>query len=549
MDTSQNQSNSPRKRAFSYLRFSNIEQLKGDSQRRQLDASRQWCKENEVELVEEMQDHGISAFRGKNRMLGVLGKFLELVRMDKIDKHSILIVENIDRLSREKVLEALTLYMELIKSDISIVTLIDGQTHSRESIEKNPFLLQMAIASMARANDESETKSRRINSVWAESRKNALDGKPSKMGRLPCWMKRETETREIVLLPKQTKILQSLFQMSADGMTPFGITKKLNEEMHPPFTTRGKRNVWAISTVRKLLRAKSACGTLELNEPYKDENGKRKYRLAGTLEDYYPSAISKELFAKVQTILNARAKGSLHKTGGSKASPRNAFSGIAREMVSGGGVRYNCSTYKGRRNEYLRAERFHKQGMSKPSFSWNYMDFQDIFLATCRLALKATSQVTEEEQRLSLIENKISEASDSMDSLMDLAKQAGSSKVALLTELDSMAAQKEELEKEAEMLKDAIRTAKKAKGSIPKRIDDRVKLRAILRANVRSIEIDFDHKLFSCELYSGVKYQAWIDEENRLFVKTNDFDIPEDAFQGVKIRQGWGRRNRRTLLS
>ncbi len=34
-------------------------------------------------------------------MLGVLGKFLELVRMDKIDKHSISIVENIDRLSRK----------------------------------------------------------------------------------------------------------------------------------------------------------------------------------------------------------------------------------------------------------------------------------------------------------------------------------------------------------------------------------------------------------------------------------------------------------------
>ena len=167
-------------KAYSYLRFSNIEQLKGDSQRRQLDASRQWCSENDVELVEEMQDHGISAFRGKNRMLGVLGKFLELVRMDKIDRRSFLIVENIDRLSREKVLEALTLYMELIKSDISIVTLIDWQTHSRDSIEKNPFLLQMAIASMARANDESETKSRRINSVWAESRKNALDGMRSR---------------------------------------------------------------------------------------------------------------------------------------------------------------------------------------------------------------------------------------------------------------------------------------------------------------------------------------------------------------------------------
>jgi len=536
-------------KAYSYLRFSNIEQLKGDSQRRQLDGSRQWCSENDVELVEEMQDHGISAFRGKNRMLGVLGKFLELVRMDKIDKHSILIVENIDRLSREKVLEALTLYMELIKSEISIVTLIDGQTHSRDSIERNPFLLQMAIASMARANDESETKSRRINSAWKQSRKNALEGKPSKMGRLPCWMKRDSKTREVVLLQKQTKILQSLFQMCADGLTPFGITAKLNEERNPPFTSRGKTGVWGVSSVRKLLKSKSACGTLVVNEPYHDENGKRKYKTAGTVEDYYPSAISKELFAKVQTILKARTKSSTHKTGGSKPSPRNAFSGLAKEVGSGRGVRYTFSRYKGERREYLRSQRFTQQGIGKNSFSWNYMDFQNIFLATCRLALKATSQVTEEEQRLSLIENKISEASDSMDSLMELAKQAGSSKVALLTELDSMATQKDQMAEEAETLKQAIRTAKKAMGEIPEGIEDREKLRAILRANVRLIEIDFDHKIFTCELFSGVKYQAWLDQDNHLFVKTNDFQIPEDAFKELNVRQGWNKRKRRNALS
>lgn len=51
-------------KAYSYLRFSRPEQLKGDSRRRQLDLSRQYALEHGLDLDQEFQDLGVSALRG-----------------------------------------------------------------------------------------------------------------------------------------------------------------------------------------------------------------------------------------------------------------------------------------------------------------------------------------------------------------------------------------------------------------------------------------------------------------------------------------------------
>jgi len=539
----------PRALGYSYLRFSTPDQIKGDSQRRQLEASRTWCKENNAELVEELQDHGVSAFRGKNRMLGVLARFLELVRAGEIKPGTFFIIENIDRLSREKVLEALTLYLELIKGGVSIVTLIDGQTHSRETIQKNPMVLQMAIASMARANEESAVKSERINAKWEQSRKDALAGKPSAMGRLPCWMKRNRKTREPELIEKVASVVAELFAMAANGLTPNQIATKLNKSKRPPLTTRGRSNHWTLSSLRKILKSKSAMGTLIVKEPYKDEEGKRKYREVREVAGYYPAAVTPEIFSKVQTIYRARAKNSTHGTGGSHRSDSNAFSGLAQEMKSGCGVQYtfsNCKNAAGvkYRNEYLRAQNTFNAGLTY-TFAWSYKDFSNLFLATCRLAMKAASNVSQEEAALSVLENEAAEAGESMAALLSLAKKATSAKAELLAELEKEATKKKRIEDEAESLRDQIRAAKKKRVILPAKVEDRVKLRRVLRANVSSLRIDFEAKAFECKLFSGVSYSCWLSPENAVFVETSDFEVPVDAFKGLEITQSWGRMKRR----
>src|ERR1700716_3107328 len=72
-------------------------QLKGDSQRRQLETTDKYIADNGLELVERLSDLGVSAFRGANVEYGALGKFLQAVREGKVESGSYLIVEALGR--------------------------------------------------------------------------------------------------------------------------------------------------------------------------------------------------------------------------------------------------------------------------------------------------------------------------------------------------------------------------------------------------------------------------------------------------------------------
>lgn len=187
--------------------------------------------------------------------------------------------------------------------------------------------------------------------------------------------------------------------------------------------------------------------------------------------------------------------------------------------------------------------------MGYASFAWYYEDFSELFFRTCRLAMKSAGNVSKEEAALAVLENQAADAKSSMGSLLEMAKKATSAKAELLAELEKEAKKKEQIEAEAEALRDEIITAKKASGKLPKDLSDRVKVREILRSNVAKLEIDFQAKLFKCRLFSGIEYTCWLSPEEAVFIETNDFEIPPDLFKGLKLWQGWGTRTRRRIAN
>src|SRR4051812_20709554 len=100
--------------AFSYIRFSHPDQAKGDSLRRQTKAPREWCERNGAHLDETttLRDLGKSAFTGKHRKnpdRHALAAFLKMVEEGRVPRGSFLIIENLDRLTREDLQPALQL--------------------------------------------------------------------------------------------------------------------------------------------------------------------------------------------------------------------------------------------------------------------------------------------------------------------------------------------------------------------------------------------------------------------------------------------------------
>ncbi|MGY3584565.1 DNA invertase Pin-like site-specific DNA recombinase [Bradyrhizobium sp. USDA 4341] len=156
----------PLPKAFSYIRMSTDLQLKGDSLRRQREASRKYAERHGLELVEnvDLHDIGVSAYKGKHLASGAFGRFLEAVRERKIERGSYLLVESFDRMSRQEPIVALKPFMEIVEAGLVLVTLDDERVF-RGKISFEDLII--SIAKMSRANEESARKSDRLSQVCA----------------------------------------------------------------------------------------------------------------------------------------------------------------------------------------------------------------------------------------------------------------------------------------------------------------------------------------------------------------------------------------------
>jgi DNA invertase Pin-like site-specific DNA recombinase len=120
-------------KAYSYVRMSSPEQRKGDSHRRQLELSKKYAFQHGLELVAgPFEDLGVSAFKGANVTEGKLGSFLKAVEEGKIEKGSYLLVESLDRISRQEVRKSLGLFLQIIDLKINIVTLVDQRVYIQQ---------------------------------------------------------------------------------------------------------------------------------------------------------------------------------------------------------------------------------------------------------------------------------------------------------------------------------------------------------------------------------------------------------------------------------
>jgi DNA invertase Pin-like site-specific DNA recombinase len=150
--------------AYSYLRFSTPEQMRGDSFRRQAEAARVYAERHRLTLDTKLtfQDLGVSAYRGRNVNRGSLKDFRRAVEGKAVKRGSYLLIESFDRLTRMEPWDALPVFQEIINAGITIVTLQDERSWNRECIRDNPFRILESLLVMVRPHEESATKSRRI---------------------------------------------------------------------------------------------------------------------------------------------------------------------------------------------------------------------------------------------------------------------------------------------------------------------------------------------------------------------------------------------------
>lgn len=310
--------------AYSYIRFSTPEQIKGDSLRRQLEASAKYAADHGLTLDQSLnvRDLGVSAFTGSNIERGALGQFVAAIDEGRVQPDSYLLVESLDRLSRLPVTEALAVFQSIINRGITIVTLVDSAVYSKDRLRNDWTPLLIALVSMSRAHEESAVKSRRIKAAYAARRQNILERKEVKIGRGPWWLKRSDDQTKYEIIEENAATIRTMFEMAKDGMGNTLIAKELNRRGVP---TAQHSELWQNSTVGFNLRNIAVIGVLQMDQ---DNNGRTTTNTF--VEDYYPPIIDKTLFYEVQSIRKGRDRGKGTMNAGRKGQCYNIFQGTAR---------------------------------------------------------------------------------------------------------------------------------------------------------------------------------------------------------------------------
>lgn len=313
-------------RAFSYIRFSSKVQASGDSLRRQTQAAQRWANENQIHLdTSSYRDLGVSAF-GNTARAG-LEAFLAAINSNKVKAGDYLIVESLDRLSRNPdILEAVNLFLSIVSKGIIVVTLSDGFTYSKEDNDVTKLIISITI--LARGSNESKVKSDRLSASW-ENKRNNLD-KRKLTSICPGWLKLNDDRTEFKPIPHRVKLLTKIFEMSRDGIGKYNIARTLNEAGEEPWSTKKRTtNGWHVSYIQKLLSNRAVLGFFTPRKKNVDGKMESLEEISG----YFPQVISDELFYTTQR------NRSLRRGGRRGQRYTNILQGLCRCAKCGGSMR------------------------------------------------------------------------------------------------------------------------------------------------------------------------------------------------------------------
>lgn len=312
--------------AHSYLRFSKKKQEEGDSARRQTALRDAWLKRNpkvrfDASLV--FEDRGVTGFDARRRknLNCALAQFLDLVERGKVLPGSYLIVENLDRLSREEELDALPFVLDLIRAGIKIVQLAPFEAVYEAGMPSHMYFT--LVQELSRGHGESKRKSGNLLQTFAAKKQRAREGIVKGGSSLPAWIELDEAYR---IIPEAGRAVRLIFRLCVEGMGTLAIARRLNSEGIPPI---GRADKWWRSYVAKILNSRTTFGE------YQPMTGKN-----GTVADgepipgYYPAVIKEAEFHAAHAAVQARNKRSGRPA--SKGDYVGPFSGLLRCAIDRG---------------------------------------------------------------------------------------------------------------------------------------------------------------------------------------------------------------------
>jgi DNA invertase Pin-like site-specific DNA recombinase len=281
--------------AYSYIRFSSKKQELGASLKRQLELAQAYAAEHKLTLDDHSyRDLGVSAWKGKHRTEGKLGMLLAALEAGVIKKGAYILIEALDRLSREDVDDALRQFLNIIHYGVTVVTLADQREYSKAQTRRDGGMsLMQSIMYMGQANADNERKSQRVKDAW--DRKYALMRQGIvATGMSPSWLKPGPKRRvdDWIVDKKKADVVRLIFDLALSGHGTPSIARKLNQDSVP---TMVNAPMWSFAIVAAILKNPAVTGVFRR----KDSNDQ-------PIIAYYPPLITETKFQLTQSLINKR---------------------------------------------------------------------------------------------------------------------------------------------------------------------------------------------------------------------------------------------------
>lgn len=279
---------------YAYIRYSTRRQgaEDKDSVTRQKASIRAIAANHGIEVPEQnfFYENGVSAYTGENSKTGKLKDLIDQIENLSIAPGDFVFVESIDRLSRQRLLQAKELVYGILKKGIILVTTMDGYVYSYDSKNVMEQDIMLAVIS-SRAHEESLTKSNRRKSAWLKAKTEAESGVVFNKNRLPYGIIYDDESNSLTIEKRAQEEIEFILEnLKREGVT--STIKKVNA-----FAAIN----WTQARVKDIFDTKYVLGYF-MSQTKIDG----KMVLDKHIENYYPKIVSASLFLEAKEAMTNR---------------------------------------------------------------------------------------------------------------------------------------------------------------------------------------------------------------------------------------------------
>ena len=290
--------------AFSYLRVSDPTQAQADRSGldRQADAFLPFCQRHGlIPNPDPLVDRGLSAYHGRHRSRGALGSFINAAEQGQIAPGSVLVVEDLDRFSREAASHSEQLLHRLWDLGLALGIVRDDVVVDRARYDGDIGVRLQLLVRRDAAHDYSRKLSQRVKAGFDRIVDRSFAGEVLLPHCRPQWLDFDEQSQTFTLNGRWP-LYRRIVDLCLEGHGQSRSAAILNAEGY----RNARGGLWAAGAVGQVLRDRRLIGERQWYELEILPDGRRRRVPSRVQQGFFPPAITAAEFERCRQLMTTR---------------------------------------------------------------------------------------------------------------------------------------------------------------------------------------------------------------------------------------------------